>query len=134
MWQATYRGTQYKFGWLECSLAALGFGLVFCWRLSDSFAEARRERLKVSRNLSQYDNLNLFIREQETMQRLIANSKLPSLLLDVTEGTIEERTDYIADWLEETGGLNPAQPAPNPKTISKPSIPRQAHYRVNAPI
>src|SRR5258708_5694350 len=50
MWQATYRGTQYKFGWLEARLAALGFRLIFCWRPPDSFAEARREASKVSSN------------------------------------------------------------------------------------
>ena len=138
MWQATYRGTQYKFGWLESRLAALGFRLIFCWRHPDSFAEARQERLKISSNPSQYDDLALFIREQETMQRLIANSKLPTLLLDVTEGTIEERMDYIADWLEETGGLNAAESAPNPRTILKPYIPGpkqsgpKRHSRLNA--
>ncbi len=138
MWQATYRGIQYKFGWLESRLAALGFRLIFCWRHPDSFAEARQERLQVSSNPSQYDDLTLFIREQETMQRLIANSKLPSLRLDVTEGTTEERMDYIADWLEETGGLNAAESAPNPKTILKPFIPGPVqsgpkhHSRLNA--
>jgi hypothetical protein len=94
--------------------------------------------LKISSNPSQYDNLALFIREQETMQRLIANSKLPTLLLDVTEGTIEERMDYVADWLEETGGLNAAVSAPNPRTILKPYIPGpmqsgpKRHSRLNA--
>lgn len=115
MWQATYRGVQYKFGWLESRLAALGFRLVLCWRHPDSFAEARRERLHVSSNPSQYDDLTLFIREQEIMQKLVKNSQLPSLLVDVTERTIEERIDYIADWLEATGGLNAAKSPPNPK-------------------
>jgi hypothetical protein len=123
MWQATHRGIEYKFGWLESRLAALGFRLIFCRRHPDSFAEARQERLKISSNPSQYDDLNLFIREQETMERLVANSKIPTLLLDVTEGTIRERIDYIAGWLEETGGLNAAKSPPNPKTIFKTFTP-----------
>src|SRR5260221_2259653 len=49
MWQATYRGTRYKFGWLESRLAALGVPVIFCWLHPDLFAEARRRRLKVSR-------------------------------------------------------------------------------------
>jgi hypothetical protein len=114
MWQATYRRIQYKFRWLESRLAALGFRLILCWRHPDSFADARRERLKVSSNPSQYDDLSLFIREQEIVKTLVDNSKIPSLLVDVTERSIEERIDYIADWLEATQGLNAATSPPNP--------------------
>jgi hypothetical protein len=121
MWQATYRGTRYKFGWLESRLAALGFRLIFCWRNPASFAEARRRRLRISSNPSQYDDLAIFIREQQTIQELIESSIIPSLLVDVTERSIEDQVGYIADWLEATGGLNPAESPPNPKNMLRPA-------------
>jgi hypothetical protein len=120
MWQATYRGTRYKFGWLESRLAALGFRLIFCWRHPDSFAEARRRRLKISSNPSQYDDLTIFIRDQRTIEKLIESSIIPKLIVDVTERSLENQMDYIADWLEATGGLNPAESPPNPKTVLRP--------------
>jgi hypothetical protein len=117
MWQATYRGTRYKFGWLESRLAALGFRLIFCWRHPDSFAQARRQRLKVSSNPSQYEDLTIFVREQQIMQEIIDRSLIPKLLVDVTERSLEDQLDYITDWLEATGGLNAAESPPNPKTV-----------------
>ena len=60
------------------------------------------------------------------MQKLIENSKLPSLLLDVTDRTIAQRIDYIADWLQATGGLNAAKSPPNPKAVLKQFVPSAA--------
>jgi hypothetical protein len=122
MWQATYRGIQYKFGWLESRLAALGFRLIFCWRHPDSFAEARRERLKVSSNPSQYDDLSIFIREQQIVQKLVEDSIIPKLLVDVTHRSMEEQIGDIVDWLEATGGLNAAESPPNRKTLLRPRL------------
>src|SRR5262249_30174129 len=101
--------------WLESGLATLGFRLVFCWREPSSFVEARRRRLKISSNPSQYDNLTNFVREQEVFQELIGKSVIPSLILDVTHRSTEEQVTYVADWLESTGGLNAAESPPNPK-------------------
>ena len=117
MWQAAYRGRKYRFGWLESRLAALGFRLIFCWRHPNSFVEARRRRLKISSNPSQYDNLTFFIREQEIMEMLVESSTIPKLVLDVTERSLEDQVSYVADWLEATGGLNPAESPPNPKNV-----------------
>ncbi len=102
-WQ-TY-GRDYRFTWLEQRLNPLGFHLVFCSRTPESFEEARRERLKVSGNPSQYQDLQPFIHDQEVMRRLVAESSLPSLELDVSDNDIFGAADRIADWLEETGGL-----------------------------
>jgi hypothetical protein len=123
MWQAIYRGRRYRFEWLESRLAALGFRLLFCWRDPSSFAEARKHRLKVSSNPSQYDDLTLFIREQEILQELVKKSVIPSLTVDVTEYSLEEQVDYIADWLEATGGLNATETAPEPKRKLIPALP-----------
>ena len=106
---------QHKFRWLESRLAGLGFRLVLCWRHAHSFTQARRKRLQVSSNPSQYDDLTIFIREQEIIQELVKNSLLSSLLVDVTETKIDDQIEYIADWLDATGELNAALSRPNPK-------------------
>jgi hypothetical protein len=120
MWQATYRGKRYCFDWLESGLAALGFRLISCWREPSSFVEARRRRLKISSNPSQYDNLTSFVREQEVIQELVENSAIPALRLDVTHRSLAEQVSYVADWLEATGGLNPVESPPNPKRTLLP--------------
>jgi len=33
----------------------------------------------------------------------------------ITNRSLEEQVDQIADWLETTGGLNPAESSPNPE-------------------
>ncbi len=66
---------------------------------------AREERLKVSGNPPQYNDLTLFIREQELMRELIAQSMLPSLTLDISDNDIPAAVERVADWLEQTGGL-----------------------------
>ena len=95
----------YDFRWLEERLAPLGFHMVFLTRTPESFEAARAERLKVSGNPSQYDNLDIFIDEQELMRRLVRESILPVLELDMSNNTIETATDHIANWMESTGGL-----------------------------
>jgi len=98
-------GRDYDFGWLEERLDALGFHLVFLSRAPDSFAPARAERLKVSGNPAQYDHLQIFIEEQDLMRRLVSESRLPALELDISDSNVARACDRIADWLEETGGL-----------------------------
>jgi hypothetical protein len=105
MYQLRRYGRDYDFRWLEERLKNLGFHIVLCTRRPASFEEARRERLKVSGNPSQYDDLTLFIDEQELLLRLVDESMLPALELDVSEISIEKAADSIADWLESTGGL-----------------------------
>lgn len=105
MFQLQNRGKKYDFRWLEERLHALGFHLVFCTRTPDSFAAAREKRLKISGNPSQYDDLQMFITEQEVMRELVANSMLPTLELDISDSDIPRACDKIADWMSETGGL-----------------------------
>ena len=95
----------YDFRWLEERLLPLNFRLVFLNRTPDSFAAARAERLKVSGKPSQYDDLTVFIREQELMQRLVGESILPRLGLDISDNDVPLAVEKIADWLESTGGL-----------------------------
>jgi hypothetical protein len=96
---------EYNFSWIEERLHSLGFHLVFCYRSPESFVAAREERLKVSGNKSQYDDLSIFIREQELMHRLVSGSILPLLKIDVSDNSVENAANKIAAWMEKTGGL-----------------------------
>ncbi len=98
-------GRDYNFRWLEERLNALGFHLVFVTRRPESFEAARAGRLKVSGNSSQYDDLQKFIAEQELMRRLVDESILPKMELDISDDNVSRACEHIADWLESTGGL-----------------------------
>jgi hypothetical protein len=104
-YQLQARGIDYNFNWLEQRLQPLGFHLVLVSRSPESFAAAREDRLKVSGNPSQYDNLEVFIREQDLFRRLVSESILPLLELDISDDDIPGAAEQIADWLESTGGL-----------------------------
>lgn len=104
-YQLKYRNKDYDFGWIEERLNALGFHLVFCTRTPESFETAREERLKVSGNPGQYDDINIFIEEQALMSKLISESILPVLKLDVSDNNIPKAADKIADWMKTMGGL-----------------------------
>jgi hypothetical protein len=105
MYQLQTYGVDYDFRWLEERLHLLGFHLVLCNRTPQSFASARAERLKVSGNPSQYDDLEAFVEEQSLLRKLVVDSLLPTLELDVSDNDIATAADRIADWLEGTGGL-----------------------------
>lgn len=98
-------GKDYPFTWLEQRLVPLGFRLIFLNRSAGSFAAAREERLKVSGNPSQYNDLALFTAEQDLIRRLVAQSILPTLEVDISDNNIPAAVEKIADWLENTGGL-----------------------------
>ena len=98
-------GKRYDLTWLEERMRPLGFRLVFCHRAPESFEAARAERLKISGNPSQYDDLQAFITEQEELRTLVQASSLPSLSVDLSEDDVQGAAGKIADWLEQTGGL-----------------------------
>lgn len=102
-WQ-TY-GKRYDFGWLEDRLRPLGFRLIFCTRTPSSFEAARIERLKVSGKPSQYDDVRVFVDQQELMRRFVHESRLETLEVDITDRGVSGAVETIADWLEATGGL-----------------------------
>ncbi len=105
VWQRQHRQRDYDFRWLEERLRPLGFRIVLCTRRPDSFAAARDERLKVSGNPSQYDDLSPFLVEQEAMRLVVARSLLPVLELDLSDDDVPAAAGRVADWLEATGGL-----------------------------
>jgi len=105
MYQLKTHNKDYDFRWLEERLLPLNFRLVLMTRSPESFAAAREERLKVSGNPSQYDDLNLFVEEQTLIRRLFKESTLPKIEIDISDNSIPTAVEHIADWLEETGGL-----------------------------
>ena len=105
MYQLRTYGTDYPFRWLEQRLLPLGFRLVYVSRSPDSFAAARAERLKVSGNPAQYDDLQVFVEEQQLMDRLVDESCLPVLKLDISDNNVPAAVETIADCLDSTGGL-----------------------------
>jgi len=105
MYQLRTYGKRYDFKWLEERLTPLGFRLVYCTRTPESFEAAREERLKVSGNPSQYDDLQNFIEEQEMMNELVSASTLQTLTIDISDNDISRVVENIADWMEQTGGL-----------------------------
>jgi hypothetical protein len=105
LYQRQTYGRHVDFRWLEERLLPLGFRLLFCTRSADSFEAAKAERLKVSGNPAQYDDVQKFIDEQRALRELVSASMLPSLAVDISDDNVSAAADRIADWLEQTGGL-----------------------------
>ena len=105
VYQRRVHGREFDFGWLEERLLPLGFRLILCTRSPESFGRAREERLKVSGNPGQYDDLEPFIAEQEDMRFEVGRSLLPSFEVDVSDDDVAGAADRIASWLEASGGL-----------------------------
>lgn len=82
---------------------------MFCTRRPETFEAAREERLKVSGNPAQYDDLGVFMDEQERMRALVEASSLPALTVDVSD-------DDVAGAAGEA-----SNPAPVPGSDSNPT-------------
>jgi hypothetical protein len=95
----------YDFRWLEEKLLDLGFCLVFLTRSPESFSSARLKRLEVSGKPSQYDDLEIFVTEQDLFKKMVGKSILPTLEIDISENNIGITVEKIADWMENTGAL-----------------------------
>jgi hypothetical protein len=65
-------------------LKELDFRLIFLTRPDESFTQARAERVKVSGKPSQYNDLQVFVHEQEVMETIV-------------------------EWMANTGGLYVAE-------------------------
>jgi hypothetical protein len=61
--------------------------------------------VKVSGKPSQYDDLQVFIHEQEVMERFIQASALETMRVDISNDDVSGTVERIADWMEQTGGL-----------------------------
>lgn len=105
VYQKRNRGIIYDFSWLEKRLKPIGFRIVFCTRSPESFLKAKEERLRVSGNPQQYDDVEKYIDEQETFRQIIDKSILPVYKYDISDNDVTRATNEIAHWLESTGGL-----------------------------
>lgn len=105
LYQREVFGRSYDFAWLEEGLQELGFHLILCLRSDESFEAAREARLKVSGNPSQYDNLDVFRREQEHFITLARKSRLPLLELDVSDQALDTLANVVTQWMDTSGGL-----------------------------
>jgi hypothetical protein len=104
-YQTIHNAKNYDFSWLEKRLKTLGFHLVLCRRTPESFASARATRIPVSGKPEQYDNLEVFVREQRIMEGLASASILPTLRIDISDNNVTNAVEAIADWMSGTGGL-----------------------------
>jgi len=114
VYQMTHRGKDYDFAWLEDRLQPLGFHIILCTRATESMAEAREQRLKVSGNPSQYGNLRHFVEEQTLFRKMVRHSKLPWIEIDVSDSNVSRAVDSIADWMSSVGGLWAKEEAATP--------------------
>lgn len=105
LYQRINHGKDYDFLWLEQRLKPLGFVVVLCTRREETFEAAKAERLKVSGKPSQYDDLGVFIREQEMIRELAKESILPVLEVDISDDDVDRAAGVVADWMESTGKL-----------------------------
>jgi hypothetical protein len=110
--QRIAHGHEMDFRGLEERLLALDVHLVLCTRREGTWEAAREERLPVSGNPAQYEDLDVFRREQVLMRRLAAASILPVLELDTTDGDLDDLCGRVADWMAATGGLWPRETRP----------------------
>lgn len=104
-YQLTHAKRDYQFEWLEERLATLNFHMVHCIRSPETFAAARMERLKYSENPTRYDDLQKFIDEQTLMRKLMRESRLRTLEIDVTDNDVDRAANAVLDWVESTGGF-----------------------------
>jgi hypothetical protein len=109
-YQLAEHDVELDFTALETRLRALDVHLVLCVRRDGTWEAARGERLRVSGNPSQYDDLSRFVREQALLRSLAGESILPVLELDTSDGDMDAACERIADWMGETGGLWPRVP------------------------
>ena len=132
--QLMAHGRDVDFGWLEERLRALDVHIVLCTRRDGTWDAARRERLLVSGNPSQYDDLGRFRREQELLRRLASESILPVLELDTSDGDIDGACTQVAEWMATTGGLWPRASAPGSRAGDSAPAPAHAGSNASAPI
>jgi len=107
MHQFLERGVRLDFDWMEERLERIGFVLVFLHRSPESFAAARAERLKVSGNPSQYDQLDRFVREQQVMEDLVARTRLPVIRHDISDNDLDRAIDAIVRGMKASGRILP---------------------------
>ncbi len=86
-------------------LKELDSRLTFLTRPEESFTQARAVRVKVCSKPFQYNGLQVFVHEQEEMERFNEASTLDSLRGDVLDDNVQKMVETIVEWMANTGGL-----------------------------
>jgi hypothetical protein len=104
-YQLQHAKRDFQFEWLEERLEVLNFHMVQCVRRPETFAAARTARLAYSENPTRYNDLQKFVAEQDLMRRLVGESRLRTLEVDVSDNDVDRAATIILDWVESTGGF-----------------------------
>ena len=78
-------------------------GLEVTETLGQAREEMKQEEIREQEKV--IEKVMLRVEEQKLMQRLVSESILPCLALDVSDNDVGVAAGRIAGWLEETGGL-----------------------------
>jgi hypothetical protein len=95
--QRLINGREVDLSWVDERLAALSFVLVHLRRDPATFPAAREHRLTYSENPHRYDDLTMFVHEQELMGELVERSCLHSVTVDVSDGDIDRISLEVLD-------------------------------------
>lgn len=70
-------------------------------------------RLTFKTEIALYNDLQVFIVEQELMNELVGASTLQTLTIDISDNDVPRAVENIADWIEQTGELYMSKEQPN---------------------
>jgi hypothetical protein len=92
-YQIQHNQSDCNFDWLEKRLLQQNFHLVL----------VTQNRKVLSEKITQPDLLETTIQSQNILQELVAESKLPTLELDISEKGLQETVEIISVWADEMG-------------------------------
>lgn len=101
--QMLISGREFDLRWVDQRLADLGFVVIHLHRDTSTFPEARTHRLTYSENPHRYDDLDLFVREQQLMAELVSESSMPSTTVSVSDGDVDRIAGEILSWVRRIG-------------------------------
>ncbi len=100
--QRKLQNMQIDFNWLEDLLLPLDARIILCTREPRTYETLLQERLSQSNHPELYpSNAKEFAKDQDIYRKLVQQSRLKSLEVDVTDGNLERVIRKIAQWLEK---------------------------------
>jgi len=100
--------------WVDKRLANIGCVLVHLWRDPESFPAARKHRLTYSENPHRYDDLDVFIEEQEIIKSMVQASRMRSYTVNVSDGDVGRIAQEVLDWVKQIGAFYRCDQAETP--------------------
>jgi hypothetical protein len=108
-YQIQHNQSDCNFDWIEQRLLQQNFHLVL----------VTQSRKVLAEKITQTDLLETTMQSQNILQELVAESKLPTLELDISEKNIQETVEIISLWADEMGANLP----PDNETPSRVIVP-----------